>query len=61
MRNDEVFVANSIKMYHENNGISLVSFDEPEQDPPDILMKILGKESGIEVLRKRITCTRGCN
>lgn len=51
MRNDEEFVANSIKMYHENNGMNPVTFDEPAQDPPDILMKISGKESGIEVMK----------
>ncbi|WP_217535526.1 hypothetical protein [Vibrio cholerae] len=51
MRNDEVFVANSVKMYHEKNGISPVTFGEPAQDPPDILMKISGIESGIEVMK----------
>lgn len=39
MRNDEVFVAESIKFYLENKGISPITFEEPEQDPPDILMK----------------------
>ncbi|ELR8730198.1 hypothetical protein V8057_004282 [Vibrio vulnificus] len=51
MRSEEVFAANSIKAYHEKNGSSIVTYSEPLQDPPDILMNVDGNSMGIEVTK----------
>ncbi|WP_345888398.1 hypothetical protein [Shewanella algae] len=51
MRDEEVFAAKSIKTYHENNGSDIVTYSEPLQDPPDILMNLDGSSMGIEVTK----------
>ena len=51
MKKDELIVAEALKLHFENAGYAQVSYDEPLQDPPDLILNLGADTISVEITK----------